>query len=234
MGQRYLQLNNTYTVNSDGSYVLHVAQAPPNPNLFQPGPALLFVVVDGIPSNGTYVIAGTGDIGTQPTSAAASLPANVRLDSAQGTGAGSSKSSSTSSSQTSGSTSHTGSIVGGIIAAIAVVGILGAVFGICLTRRRRRAASQLTAGAAYPMGAAPNVGGSIGGAYAARGDVRNSDSSAFVPLQQDNYSTTWAPNASQLSLQSPYRDDFTGGGSKSGEFDPYYQNVPRMSTNAAR
>jgi hypothetical protein len=34
----------------------------PNPNLFQPGPALLFVVVKGIPSNGTYVIIGSGAI----------------------------------------------------------------------------------------------------------------------------------------------------------------------------
>jgi len=65
MGQRHLQLNNTYTVNSDGSYVLHVSQVPPNPNLLTPGPALLFVVVDGIPSN----------VETQPTQAAAELPA---------------------------------------------------------------------------------------------------------------------------------------------------------------
>jgi len=75
MGQRLLQLNNTYTVNNDGSYVLHVSQAPPNPNLLTPGPALLFVVVDGIPSNGTMVIVGTGNVETQPTQAAAELPA---------------------------------------------------------------------------------------------------------------------------------------------------------------
>ena len=86
MGQRYMQLNNTYTVNQDGSLTLHVAQAPPNANLFQPGPALLFVVVNGIPSNGTMVIVGNGEIGTQPTSPAAQLPANVRLDNAKGSG----------------------------------------------------------------------------------------------------------------------------------------------------
>ena len=33
MGQRYLQLNNTYTINSDSSITLHVAQVPPNPAL---------------------------------------------------------------------------------------------------------------------------------------------------------------------------------------------------------
>ncbi|KAF8132765.1 glyoxal oxidase [Boletus edulis] len=75
MGQRYLQLNNTYIVNNDGSYVLHVSQVPPNPNLLTPGPALLFVVVNGIPSNGTMVIVGTGNVETQPTATAAVLPA---------------------------------------------------------------------------------------------------------------------------------------------------------------
>lgn len=127
MGQRYLQLNNTYTVNSDGSITLHVAQAPPNPNLFQPGPGLFFVTVNGIPSNGTYITVGNGQIGTQPTAAVASLPPNVRLDTAKGSGAGSSTSSgsnTTTNNQSSGA-SHTGPIVGGIIAAIALVGILG-------------------------------------------------------------------------------------------------------------
>ncbi|KAG6837236.1 hypothetical protein H0H93_012630 [Arthromyces matolae] len=76
MGQRYLQLNNSYTVNNNGSITLHVAQAP-NPNLFQPGPALLFVNVKGVPSNGTTVIVGNGQIGTQPTSPASPLPQNV-------------------------------------------------------------------------------------------------------------------------------------------------------------
>lgn len=227
MGQRYLQLNNTYTVNKDGSYTLHVAQAPPNPNLFQPGPAYLFVVVDGIPSNGTYVTVGNGQVGQQPTAAAAQLPPNVRLDSAQGTGAGSSKSSGNSN-QTNGASSHTGPILGGIIAAIALVGILGAVFGICVTRRRR-AAAQLTASrSAYPLGTSSGVGGGFGGAMA-RGGARNSDSSAFVPLQQDNSSNTWNPNASNLSLNSPYMDNSRGA---SAEFDPYHQNAPRM--NAGR
>ncbi|EIW74075.1 glyoxal oxidase [Coniophora puteana RWD-64-598 SS2] len=76
MGQRHLQLNNTYTVNDDGSFVLHVAQVPPNPNLIQPGPALLFTVVNGIPSNGTMVIVGNGQVANQPTQAAAALPAS--------------------------------------------------------------------------------------------------------------------------------------------------------------
>ena len=77
MGQRHLQLNNTYSVNQDGSYVLYVSQVPPNANLLTPGPALLFVVVNGVPSNGTMVIVGTGNVETQPTAAAMALPAVV-------------------------------------------------------------------------------------------------------------------------------------------------------------
>lgn len=239
MGQRYLQLNNTYTVNQDGSFTLHVAQAPPNPNLFQPGPAFLFVVVNGVPSNGTYVIVGSGQVETQPTAAAADLPASVRLDNAKGTGSDSPSdgngNDNGNDNKTNGAT-HTGPIVGGIIAAIALVGILGAIFGICLTRRRRAAArQQLTAAeTSYPMGATSRGAGGgfvVGGAMAGGRGVRNSDSSAFAPLQ-DNHSMTWTPNASTFSLNAPYQDDMVKG--YSAEFDPYHQNAPRMSTNAAR
>jgi hypothetical protein len=80
MGQRYLQLDCTSVVKRAGVIVYHVAQAPPNPNLFQPGPALFFVTVNGIPSNGTMVIVGNGRVGAQPISAASSLPSNSRTD----------------------------------------------------------------------------------------------------------------------------------------------------------
>jgi hypothetical protein len=73
-----MQLNNTYTVNSDGTILVHTAQLPPYPNLFQPGPAFLFVTISGIPSTGTYVIVGNGQIGTQPTTPASVLPASQR------------------------------------------------------------------------------------------------------------------------------------------------------------
>jgi hypothetical protein len=84
MGQRIMQLNNTFTVQDDGIIILHTAQLPPSPNLFQPGPAFLFVTISGIPSNGTYVIVGNGQIGKQPTAAASVLPPSVR--SSQGSG----------------------------------------------------------------------------------------------------------------------------------------------------
>ena len=85
MGQRTMQLNNTYTVQSNGTIILHTAQLPPNANLFQPGPAFLFVTINGIPSNGTYVIVGSGSIGQQPTASASVLPPNV-LSATQGPG----------------------------------------------------------------------------------------------------------------------------------------------------
>ncbi|KAF9218908.1 glyoxal oxidase [Gyrodon lividus] len=122
MGQRHLQLNNTYTVNDDGSYVLHVAQVPPNPNLLTPGPALVFVVVNGIPSNGTMVIVGTGQVETQPTTAASALPAVVT----SATGATGGKSPSNGASDF-----KTGVIAGAILGAAAVIGILGAFIRVC-------------------------------------------------------------------------------------------------------
>ncbi|KAH7890328.1 hypothetical protein F5I97DRAFT_1946086 [Phlebopus sp. FC_14] len=155
MGQRHLQLNNTYTVNSDGSYVVHVGQVPANPNILTPGPCLLFVVVNGIPSNGSMVIVGNGQVGTQPTSAASVLPASVQNNAAQGSGNQSNGGSS--------SGSHTGAIIGGVVGAIALIGILGALFGIFVARRRRAASRQHPA-AAYAMGARRGTGAGAGAA----------------------------------------------------------------------
>lgn len=65
MGQRYVQLNSTFTAKADGSAVLHVSQVPPNPAILAPGPALIFVVVNGVPSEGQWVTIGNGELGTQ-------------------------------------------------------------------------------------------------------------------------------------------------------------------------
>ena len=62
MGQRMIELRTKV----DGSDV-HVAQLPNNPSLFAPGPALAFVVVDGVPSQGKFVMVGNGKVGEQPT-----------------------------------------------------------------------------------------------------------------------------------------------------------------------
>jgi hypothetical protein len=75
MGQRVLKLRTSYTVANDGSAAtLHVSQMPNNPNIFAPGPALLFITVNGVPSIGQWVTVGSGSIGAQPTQNDAVLP----------------------------------------------------------------------------------------------------------------------------------------------------------------
>jgi hypothetical protein len=214
MGQRILELNNTYTVESNGTIILHTSQLPPNPNLFQPGPAMLFVTIQGIPSNATFVTVGNGQFGTQPTSAISGLPASVRVNSASG----SAPSSSSSNSSSGGSSSHMAVIIGAVVAGIAAVGVLGAVFGICLARRRRSAA-MADSGGTYPT---PGTGFS---GFVGR-EMRSSDSSAFMPLQQNNQS--------EAALNSPYRDQFEPRTSSpfvhSGEFEPYGDYHHRSGT----
>jgi len=217
MGQRSLQLNNTYTVNSDGSITLHVSQLPPNPAIYPPGPAYVFVVIKGVPSNGTYVIIGNGQIGTQPTSPVSPLPNSVQLASASGSAGGNSGS-------TNGA-SHTGMIIGGIVGAVAIIGILGALFGICLARRRRAANNtEPSRSTEYQTGNAVGVG-AASGVIGAR-DLRNSDSSAFMPLQA-NSSMTW--NASTTHLGVPYKDEYGGRHSEASsglDYDAYSPSSP--------
>jgi len=129
-GQRMLQLKNTYTVKQDGSITLHVAQLPPKPEIFQPGPTMVFVVVNGIPSNASWALVGSGSFGEQPKAAEAQLPASVKLDGVSGSADGSTTGNATggdgnNGNGNNGASRNTGAIVGGIIGAIAVVGLLG-------------------------------------------------------------------------------------------------------------
>ncbi|KIY72532.1 copper radical oxidase [Cylindrobasidium torrendii FP15055 ss-10] len=236
MGQRFLQLNNTYTVNDDGTIDLHCSQMPPNANLFQPGPAMLFVTVNDIPSNGTHLTVGSGNIETQPTSDVAALPTSKEASSsASGSGTNTGTDS-----DSDDSGSHTGAIVGGVVGALVVVGIIGAIVGICVARRRRARAQEATS-AGYAMRESPSHGaaagyaaGAAGGAAASR-DLRSSDSSAFVPLQ-NNYNPyqqdgTWS--SSQVSLQSPYQDHHFADSRANGmsmDIDPYAAEPMRVGT----
>ncbi|KAH8823555.1 copper radical oxidase variant A [Flagelloscypha sp. PMI_526] len=192
MGQRMLQLKNSYTVKDDGTIVLHCAQMPPNANIFQPGPALFFVVVNGVPSVGKMVIIGNGQIKAQDLGAESTLPASVKSDKAKGSADGSTTSTNGSTTSSGGGIS-TGAIIGGVVAAVAVLGILGAIIGICIARRRRAAKRELPS-SSYAM--TSTGAGGLGSQYAMRAD-RASDTSAFVPLNHGNDS----------ALVAPYKDD---------------------------
>ncbi|WVQ82615.1 hypothetical protein IAT38_004746 [Cryptococcus sp. DSM 104549] len=138
-GQRYLELDTSYTLNeATGQVTMHVGQMPPNPNVFQPGPAMIYLVVDGVASTGKMVSVGSGAIGTQPTTTAAVLPATTTIpipasttaESATATAATTSGSSSGNSSASSGNNNaasaqsgaaglrwNAGAVVGGAVVA---------------------------------------------------------------------------------------------------------------------
>ena len=81
MGQRYVQLQSSYTAyRQNNTATLHVAQLPPNPAIIAPGPAFIYVVVNGVPSIGLQVMLGSGNIEKQPTLAPASLPTESIVD----------------------------------------------------------------------------------------------------------------------------------------------------------
>lgn len=77
MGQRFVQLENTYTGFDNNTGILHVSQLPPNPAILVPGPAFIFVVVNGVPSVGAQVMIGSGELGAQPTLPIGDLPASA-------------------------------------------------------------------------------------------------------------------------------------------------------------
>ena len=94
-GQRYLQLDSTYTIDMNtNTATLHVSQLPgdPGPTLFQPGPAMIFLVVNGVPSVGEFVMVGSGQLGDQPTTTNPSLPSS-QVVAVKGTNTGSDSSS---------------------------------------------------------------------------------------------------------------------------------------------
>lgn len=129
MGQRFLELSTSYTIDTDtNTTTLHVSQMPPNAALFQPGPAMMFLVLDGVPSWGEYVIVGSGSIGTQPTAAAEALP-----DSSVLVTASSNTASATESVQTASATSVSQNAKSGAVSMAASSRmVLSTVLGLCL------------------------------------------------------------------------------------------------------
>ncbi|KAJ7247167.1 glyoxal oxidase N-terminus-domain-containing protein [Mycena haematopus] len=226
MGQRYLQLNNTYTVNSDSSITLHVSQAPPNANLFQPGPAFVYVVVNGIPSNGTEVIVGSGNIETQPTNSVAVLPANIELASATGSADGASTSSTgTTGSATAGtpsatasSTSHIGAIVGGAVGGLVILGLIGCGLACCISRRNR----------ARPRMPAPTrpyeYTATLGGPAVGIGAAGARSQGSFAPMNQYRDNPGHGGYDPHPPAMGRFGDDNMSRASASGiseQYDPY-------------
>ena len=164
---------------------------------------------------------GNGQVGTQPVNAVSDLPPSIQNAAAQGSGQTGQTNSS--------SSSNTGLIVGAVVGVVAAIGILGALAGI-LVARRRRASSRQHPSASYAMGATRAGFGTSGAASLSRhaDDVRHSNSSAFVPLQQDNPSMAW--NASTASLHSAYRDDHDGR----PHYDPYNSDAIGRSSMGLR
>jgi hypothetical protein len=81
-GQRYVELASSYTgYEGNNTAVLQVNQLPPNSAIIAPGPALVYVVVNGVPSIGLPVMLGTGQIGEQPVLPAGSLSQNAIVNS---------------------------------------------------------------------------------------------------------------------------------------------------------
>ncbi|KAJ7505434.1 glyoxal oxidase [Mycena galericulata] len=229
MGQRYLQLNNTYTVNSNSSITFHVSQAPPNANLFQPGPAFVYVVVNGVPSNGTYVLVGSGSVETQPTNSVVALPDSVKLASASGSADGATTSSTgpgvaSASTTSASSSSHIGAIVGGAVGGLVVLGLIGAAAAVWVARRKR-------AGARVPSPTRPyqytaTMGGPVAGLGAAGALQHEAGSTAaFAPVSMSGYQDE--PQHGQedsWDYQAPamqrFHDNASGTG-MSGQYDPY-------------
>ncbi|TFY64242.1 hypothetical protein EVG20_g6011 [Dentipellis fragilis] len=84
MGQRLVELESTYTVNSDGGATIHCSQLPPNPAIMPPGP----VLVNDVPSIGVKIMAGSGQLGVQQASAPAALPSSTAPEAFSKSGSG--------------------------------------------------------------------------------------------------------------------------------------------------
>lgn len=205
MGQRFLQLANSYTVKSDGTITLHVSQPPPMPEVLQPGPVFTYVVINGVPSVGVYAIVGSGQVEKQTLLAVAALPASK--GDAAATGSASAK-----------DTNDGGDLKGGskaseeegldikmiaIIAGIAVVVLILVIVAIVAIRRRRQSSSTTTTTAPATTSWNKTEEGA-GPGYPVNSN-RDTQASGFAPLQQDDRSQVW--NSAPMGGYKDYESD---------------------------
>jgi len=191
MGQRFLQLNNTYTVDNDGSITLRAAQVPPNPNLFQPGPAFLYANINGILSIGQIFDCRKR---SDWSSTNVDLPATVGLDSVVGGGDGSPSNINNGNPDSgSGSKSNMPLVIGSVAGGIAIL-IIGAIIGICVARKKRTANLK---GPSSEFAMAPTPG-----AVPWHSKEASMSTSVLTPLQCTNYDDSLDP--STANLNAPY------------------------------
>ena len=211
MGQRHMQLNSTYSVNSNGSLTLHVSQPPPNPNLFQPGPALMFVNILGVPSKGSYLLVGNGQIGPQPTQVVAPLPGNVQMPSASSSSS-SSPSGTAQPSSNNNRANAIGIIIGVGIGCLALLAMVGVILGLIHNRKGRQSKEKSKWRGGQPI-SRPRKRRLRNGDDRVTHRVTRDGSETFVPLQHpEDYTQAWTtpytePEAQRISVES-FRQGF--------------------------
>ena len=144
MGQRFMQLNSTFSVADDGTITLHVSQLVPNANLVTPGPVLFFVNINGVPSVGKSIIVGSGVIQKQEMLEQAPLPVSIlATNGVTGKAAAANSDNNDVSPQRELQTSTSGIPIGAIvgIAVGGVVVLLGLVALLVICMRRKNAAA---------------------------------------------------------------------------------------------
>ncbi|KAF8519747.1 glyoxal oxidase N-terminus-domain-containing protein [Hysterangium stoloniferum] len=231
MGQRFMQLNNTFTVADDGTITLHVSQLPPTPNLITPGPVFAYVVVHGIPSNGTMVIVGNGQISAQSVFDASVLPPSVLSAKATGSADPSTTTNGSGSGGTKkpGSGISTGVIVAAAVGSVALIAI-AAVFASTIMGGIHRSTSM---GRGY-RDAKPLEDPAPGFNDYNRESTGSGD--AFIPLQQYSQADLHAPSG-HVSSPSMANSNLPAGAqlasysdyeqmNASQEFNPYEQQQP--------
>ncbi|WFD36114.1 (methyl)glyoxal oxidase [Malassezia cuniculi] len=140
MGQRSLQLDHTFQVKDDGSVEYMVNPMPTNMNIFVPGPAILFVSINGVPSKGKLVSIGGApkDVGRVPFQLKPGSELKV-LPRGQTNSRFTGKAGSLGNTEGGDSSSLSGGAIAGIvIGVIAAVLILLAILLFLIRRNRRR------------------------------------------------------------------------------------------------
>jgi len=181
---------------------------PNNPNLIVPGPALIFVTIDGIPSKGKHLM--IGDLGGKP------VPANPTIGSALvALPAAVNSTTSSNSASDSGDDSSSfidsfglGKLIGIIAGAVVVVLLL--LLGICLWRRK----ASKKGGDHSPLDGGMNnrasmLGVGVGGmaGWANRGDSNGKYDRVNTPASSvHNLGSYGMENVSRSPAASPYLD----------------------------